>query len=366
MSNFSPHIKGPTRFAVILLCFNDLPQLSIPNSVFEDFVAGVGTGSVLDYWKDISFGSIDLTGSKVYGPYTMQYSYVRNGNQGRSAWISEAYRLAKENKIDLSPFYGVIAVVNSNPDDPNAGKDLALGISEWGQNNWRWCNKCEGSVYAGNPSPGSCYAGGMHNTSRSADYTLALDMPDFPGQNNWRWCNKCQGLSYAGNPTPGTCPAGGFHDHAGSEDYSLILGLKGFAGQDNWKWCQKCQGLAYAGLSSGSCPNGGTHDHSWSANYTLIMGKTKFPGQNQWRWCQKCQGLAYSGHPPGRCPDGGNHDYSLSADYTLLHFGTAESFLLGSWQTGGMWINFEKGLSVLVNKIDTASATATIDVSTGA
>jgi hypothetical protein len=22
-------------------------------------------------------------------------------------------------------------------------------------------------------------------------------------QDNWRWCNKCQGLAYAGNPTVG-------------------------------------------------------------------------------------------------------------------------------------------------------------------
>jgi hypothetical protein len=22
-------------------------------------------------------------------------------------------------------------------------------------------------------------------------------------QDNWRWCNKCQGLAFAGNPSPG-------------------------------------------------------------------------------------------------------------------------------------------------------------------
>jgi len=41
-------------------------------------------------------------------------------------------------------------------------------------------------------------------------------------QDNWRWCHKCQGLAFAGNPSPGACPAGGLHDHAGSGNYSLV------------------------------------------------------------------------------------------------------------------------------------------------
>ncbi len=40
-------------------------------------------------------------------------------------------------------------------------------------------------------------------------------------QSSWRWCHKCQGLFFAGNPTSGACPAGGGHDYAGSGDYSL-------------------------------------------------------------------------------------------------------------------------------------------------
>ena len=32
-----------------------------------------------------------------------------------------------------------------------------------GQGNWRWCHKCEGLFYAGNP---------------------------FGGEQNWRWCHK--------------------------------------------------------------------------------------------------------------------------------------------------------------------------------
>ena len=39
-------------------------------------------------------------------------------------------------------------------------------------------------------------------------------------QPNWRWCHKCQGLFFAGNPGP-VCAAGGAHENVGSGNYSL-------------------------------------------------------------------------------------------------------------------------------------------------
>jgi hypothetical protein len=56
----------------------------------------------------------------------------------------------------------------------------------------------------------------------SGNYGLQNELALIPGQDNWRWCTKCQGLAYAGNPTMGACPAGGQHDHAGSGNYTLI------------------------------------------------------------------------------------------------------------------------------------------------
>jgi hypothetical protein len=41
-------------------------------------------------------------------------------------------------------------------------------------------------------------------------------------QANWRWCKKCQGLFFAGNPSKGVCPAGGEHTLDGSGDYHLV------------------------------------------------------------------------------------------------------------------------------------------------
>jgi hypothetical protein len=154
---------------------------------------------------------------------------------------------------------------------------------------------------------------GAQLTGIQADFTV--------GQDNWRWCKKCQGLAFNGNATPGACPAGGRHDHNGSGNYDLIHEGPNAPGQPNWRWCNKCQGLAYnANATPGACAAGGKHDHGGSGNYTLIHGAAGAPSQSEWRWCNKCQGLAFNGNASlGTCPAGGQHDHNGSGNYTLLH-----------------------------------------------
>jgi hypothetical protein len=89
------------------------------------------------------------------------------------------------------------------------------------QSNWRWCHKCQGLFFGGNPGP-VCPKGGAHDKTGSGNYSLLHNAPIVPGQqSNWRWCNKCQGLFFGGNPNP-VCPAGGQHSKVGSGNYSLI------------------------------------------------------------------------------------------------------------------------------------------------
>src|SRR5262249_43102376 len=97
------------------------------------------------------------------------------------------------------------------------------------------------------------------------------ELSDFTGQNNWRWCSRCQGLAFAGY-SAGACPAGGGHDFSRSVDYTLIMGTTTFAGQNQWRCCRNCHGLVYAGSSSrGVCPGPSrSHDTSGSADYTLF------------------------------------------------------------------------------------------------
>jgi hypothetical protein len=96
------------------------------------------------------------------------------------------------------------------------------------QNDWRWCNKCQGLFYGGNVATSRCPTGGTHtpaDQSGSFDYILPHSTPIDPSsQPDWRWCNKCQGLFYGGNVATSRCPTGGTHtpaDQSGSFDYIL-------------------------------------------------------------------------------------------------------------------------------------------------
>lgn len=101
-----PLLKGPAPLAIVLCRFNDVPVLDIPRARFFDFISQYGRGGLFDFWRDVSYGAIDLTGSEVFGWYTMKYSFVqdgadpfKNGTQGRFAWIAEAIRLAKSARV---------------------------------------------------------------------------------------------------------------------------------------------------------------------------------------------------------------------------------------------------------------------------
>jgi hypothetical protein len=262
-------------FAIILCQFNDIATPNIPISLFADTFSP-GFGGLYDYWRDVSYTQVDSGLSAVFGWYTMQYSFFSDSTKPRGTWTAEARRLAMNAGVDLSKFYGVIAAVNAGGshssqgygvDEGNTGLDVAVDVpGVWGQNNWRWCGKCQGLNYAGFTA-GPCPAGGVHDYSSSWNYSVALNQTGFSGQANWRWCKKCQGMNFGGGVGP--CPAGGNHDNSASGDYTLTSGQIAFPGQDNWRWCNKCQGLAYAGISHGVCPAGGAHNVA-SNDYALV------------------------------------------------------------------------------------------------
>jgi hypothetical protein len=151
-----------------------------------------------------------------------------------------------------------------------------MATPTWGtQRGWRWCHKCGGLWFAGgNPlDPGRCPADqGPHSEAGSGRYSLVHNSPSDPGQHGWRWCHRCGGLWFAGNPSRGVCPVGGTHSVDGSGDYSPVFGAPGAAGQAGWRWCNRCTGLWFGGgASRGACPAGGTHADAGSGDYRLVQ-----------------------------------------------------------------------------------------------
>ena len=148
-----------------------------------------------------------------------------------------------------------------------------------GQNEWRWCHKCEGLFFNGHPTKGRCPTGGAHDSTGSGNYRLVQNAPEAEGQQQWRWCHKCEGLYFGGHSTKGVCPAdGAAHDVAGSGNYVLMQNAPLSLGQSEWRWCRKCEGLHFHGHAThGICPAGGAHDSTGSGNYTLVQNGPDLP-----------------------------------------------------------------------------------------
>jgi peptidoglycan hydrolase-like protein with peptidoglycan-binding domain len=114
------------------------------------------------------------------------------------------------------------------------------------------------------------FYGGAHRNLESDDVSGIQSIYGVVNrQSNWRWCSKCQGLHFGGNPAK-PCPAGGKHIKTGSGNYSLAHNSPAAVGQSNWRWCSKCQGLHFGGNPAKACPAGGKHTKTGSGNYTLL------------------------------------------------------------------------------------------------
>jgi hypothetical protein len=340
---------------MILCSLKDVPEINQPREYFENFLTktGEGKGGLYDYWKDISYGAISLDGSKIIdnptnpsGWFTMNYSFVNNGNEGRAFWIAEAKRLATESGIDLRPYPNIMVVVNALVDAGRSGSDILITIAgPWGQNNWRWCKNCHGLAYSPDGKPSGTCAQDLtspvpHDFISSEKYSLALDdltlapLPEF--QPGWRQCINCKALCFSADGKPsGICPYGlmgasGKHEYE-SGNYSLGMRGVGFPAikkKEGWRRCKKCEGLV---LTAGICPaNGGPHYQyltgPGSADYNIVVDDPKAKGESGWRRCTRCEGLAFSadGNPSGSCRFGGKHDYYVLgkdppvSNYTLI------------------------------------------------
>lgn len=141
--------------------------------------------------------------------------------------------------------------------------------------------------------------------------------PTLCGENNWRWCNRCDGLFWDGEADKGKCPAGGGHTAGGVRNY--ILAINAGSGQANWKWCKNCQGLWFSGSpTTGKCPASGG-GHVVIDNNIYFMAQNTGAGEGDWRWCRRCEGMFWGGKPTkGKCPAGGSHDPSASGNYFLM------------------------------------------------
>lgn len=109
-----------TPWAVLLVKFNDNDSEPYRRDFYERLFTTAGSGrgnNMVDYFRDMSHGNLDLSGSQVFGWYTLNKShseYTGSGPnwQGRQQLVDWARQAATDEGADLTPFYGVVVCCN--------------------------------------------------------------------------------------------------------------------------------------------------------------------------------------------------------------------------------------------------------------
>ena len=126
----------PVNFpwAIVLARYADKPKVPRQPDFYEDLFTRGGTGGVVDYWREVTFGNLDLTGSRVFGWLTMAHDSTELAGLtfpgSRSTLVQWGRDAAAAAGIDLTPFRNVLVVHNEGVDHGAAGNGVLIVHSD--------------------------------------------------------------------------------------------------------------------------------------------------------------------------------------------------------------------------------------------
>jgi M6 family metalloprotease-like protein len=104
-----------TRPLAVILCKpSDRPTEPHPKSYYEAMFneTGNGQGGMFDYWRDVSYGQLSVSGTVVKGWYTVPKTTTEWNDLARGADIDACASMAKDD-VDFSKFAGVVVLTNA-------------------------------------------------------------------------------------------------------------------------------------------------------------------------------------------------------------------------------------------------------------
>jgi WD40 repeat protein len=122
--------KPPKPWAIILCKFSDLATFEpYPVDYYEQCFTefGAGTGREFDYFREVTYGALDLTGTRVFGWFNMPHHSSKDPDtlkypSGRATLHDWGVEVAKAHRIDLRPFHGVAVFFNAHTDSGATGR----------------------------------------------------------------------------------------------------------------------------------------------------------------------------------------------------------------------------------------------------
>jgi hypothetical protein len=108
-----------SKWAVILCKFADDTTATLPLQHYQRLFTGVGSGAsnMTDFFSDMSHGHLDLTGSEVFGWFTLSINKAEYGTTyGRNELVGFCRQAATGGGVNLNNFNGVVVSMNGGVD----------------------------------------------------------------------------------------------------------------------------------------------------------------------------------------------------------------------------------------------------------
>jgi hypothetical protein len=127
-------------FAIILCRFSDQPQEPRPVQFYRDYFTESGASqpeSAFSYWRDVTYGTVDLTGSEVFGWFGMSHSSSEIAGlvfpAGRATLAQWGVDAAQANGVNLGGFAGILVMLNIPTDHGSSGGNRVVISYERGR-----------------------------------------------------------------------------------------------------------------------------------------------------------------------------------------------------------------------------------------
>jgi hypothetical protein len=122
-----------TSWAIILCKFKDNSSEPFARNFYDRLftTSGTGTNNMVNFFDENSHGKLDLTGSRVFGWYTINKNrseYTGSGPNfaGRLQLVNWGKQAAIDAGVDLTPYFGVVVVLNVPTDLFGGGGRMAV------------------------------------------------------------------------------------------------------------------------------------------------------------------------------------------------------------------------------------------------
>ena len=105
-----------SNWAILLCKFADDTSTTRPMQDYRDLFTGSGTGTnnMTDFFRDVSHGKLDTTGSQVFGWYTiaLKTAEFEHTQEGRNKLVAACKQAGVDAGVDLSKYSGVVVSMN--------------------------------------------------------------------------------------------------------------------------------------------------------------------------------------------------------------------------------------------------------------